>query len=355
MIAIVATVLAATASPTHAWSHQQHILITRMAALRIINDPDAPEGLKNFLKTNMKYDLEACRKLTLEETVGIEAKNYLTGLDGACTLPDRIRATDANIAPYNAPESKMHFMDWENFVSDRPQITAVPHDLHDPRWKQAGYIPFRVEEMYNELVKAFATGGGEKFDNAHALKITGYLSHYIADCHQPLHATADYKSYSYLFGKIPAIRKITQTLPDGREITKYTVDKEFSQSINPHTDLEFQLFEDTQAPRKELREKFWKELERQIALQTATTVSPYFTKAGSFTRALEILADSYAYLPAIGKAAQAAYATGKFDPKAFFSNDIIQLMAARHAAAILELERTLRTAWSEAKSTKLTN
>jgi len=367
---MVAASLAAVATKAQAWGHQQHILITRMAALRIINDPAVPEGLKDFLKANMKYDLDACRKLAVGEKVGFEAKDYLTGLDGACTLPDRIQFTEEGktiIASYGVTESKMHFMDWESLgkrpmykpdFSNRPEIADVPRDVHDPRWKQAGYLPFRVEEKYNELVAAFAA---PKLDNAQTLKIAGYLCHYIEDCTQPLHGTVDYKSYSYLFGKVPAVHKLTQTLPDGSEIAKYTVDKEFSKSINPHDDMEFQLFEDAQEPRKGLREEFWKELNLRIdwRVHSATTVTPVApAKAGTFTRALEILWDSYEYIPAIGKAAQAGYATGQLDLKAFFTSkdtvhgeelDTLQLIADRHAAAVLEVERTLRAAWAEAK------
>src|ERR1035437_1506385 len=159
-VAVLAGVLAVggMVSQAQAWSHQGHILITRMAALRIINDPAAPEGLKEFLKANMKYDLEACHKLATQEVVGGDPKNYQVGLDGACTLPDRIQFLDegkAGLAPYGAPEGEMHFMDMEWLgkapaykadFSNRPTISDVPHDVKDPRWAQAGYVPFRVEE-----------------------------------------------------------------------------------------------------------------------------------------------------------------------------------------------------------------
>jgi hypothetical protein len=80
--------------------------------------------------------------------------------------------------------------------------------------------------------------------------------------------------------------------------------------------------------------------------------------AGSFTRALEILSESYDYLPAVGKAAQAGYGNnGIFDAKAFFTStdivhgekmDTVQLIAQRNADAVLEVERTLRQAWAQA-------
>jgi hypothetical protein len=362
-------VMAATAQQVQAWGHQGHILITRLAALQIINDPAAPTGLKDFLKTNMKYDLDACRKLAEDEDVGADAENYQVGLDGACTWPDRIIPTKEGketIEPYGAPEAKMHFTDLEWLgkdpvykpdLSNLPKLSEIPRDMKDPRWKMAGYVPFRVDEMYRKVVGDFGTS---PLDNAKTLKDVGYLVHYIEDSHQPLHATIDYKSYSYLAGKVKAVHKVVKTLSDGTVSVDYTVDRKDSRKINPHGDLEFQLFANTQEPRKTFREEFWKELTARVEKKEKEEKMPE-TKLGTFDRTYEILADSYQYLPAIGKASIAAYATGEFNPQAFFTSedtvngekmDIVQLIAERNAQAVVEVERTLRQAWAEAHPAK---
>jgi hypothetical protein len=367
---VLAAVMAAGVGRVEAWSHQGHILITRMAALRIINDANAPAGLRDFLKAHMQYDLEACHKLATVEVVGENPKSYQVGLDGAATWPDRVQYLAEGkevIEPYGATESKMHFMDMEWLgkepvykadFSDRPKVSEVGHDYKDPRWKQAGYVPFRVEEFYGKVVKAFGAGAGQEADT---LKSVGYLCHYIEDCHQPHHSTIDFKSYSYLAGKVAAVHKITRKLAGDGEMVDYMVDKKDARLINPHGDIEFQLFENADEPRKGLREEFWKELNLRIekkAMGMPLGGDKAQAKAGSFTRALEILTESYDYLPAVGKAAVVGYASGKFNAVAFFTSkdmvhgeemDTVQVIAERNACAVVEVERTLRAAWAEGK------
>ena len=351
-------------------AHQGHILISRLAALRIINDPDAPQGLRDFLKANMKYDMDACKKLATGEMVGGDADNYVAGLDGACTLPDRIQGTKEgreDLEPYGAPEGKMHFMDMEWLgkdpsykpdLSNLPKVADISRDVKDPRWKLAGYVPFRVEEMYKKTVANYAQN---PLNNEKALHDTGYLIHYIEDCTQPQHATIDFRSYSYLAGKVKQVHEVKTTTEDGKTVVSYRAE---GRAINPHGDLEFQLFENDQEPRKTFRQDFWKELTARIdakakaqAAPVTTDVAKTPTPYGSFTRALEILSDSYQYLPAVGKAAAAAYASGKFGPTPFFTSEdtingekmnTVQLIAQRNADAVLEVEKTLRQAWADA-------
>ena len=361
-LSLAAALLLALPQAAHAWAHQGHILITRMACLRIINDPAAPEELKTFLKKNMKYDLEACHRLATEEMVGGEPKNYLVGLDGACTLPDRIQGTDEGREPlpaYGVPEGRTHFLDMEYFakepvfkedLSNRPELKAFPHDVKDARYKVAGFVPFRVEDAFDRLTGVLAQ---KNFDNDQAVRELGYLVHYLEDCHQPQHATIDYKSYSFLAGKVKAVHAVTTQSTDGSSFTEYRVGK--TAKINPHGDVEFQLFENAEEPRKTFRADYWKELTAQIDAQAKAGKPGPVTD--EFAHALEILSDSYAFLPAVGHAAQAAYADdGKFDPQAFFTHEatvgtekltILQIIARRNAAAVLEVEAALRRAWAK--------
>jgi hypothetical protein len=347
-----------------AWSHQGHMLLTRLAALRIINDPSAPPGLRDFLKANMPYSMEECRDLALNQVVGGDPKNPV-GLDDAVTLPDRIGFVEpgksAAIAPYGVAEPKLHYMGMEWFsgdptykadLSNRATLGQISRDLRDPRWKLAGYVPLRVEECYKNSVAAFSASDG-KIDNAEAVHWAGYLAHYLEDCHQPHHSTVDNRSYSYLAGKVAAVHEIRTKTSDGKEAITYRVDP--GVTINPHSNVEYSLFENTAEPLTTFRQQYWTELTARIDAHAKTFSSP--TPYDPFARSILILSESYEYLPAVGDAAQRGYASGKFDPSAFFgaqetvhgqSMTLIQLIADRNASAVLEVEAAWRHAWADA-------
>lgn len=358
-----------------AWSHQQHILLTRLAALRILEDPGAPEGLKALVSGALRgsagrpLTLADCERLALMEHVGAEAQNYLAGLDGAATLPDRVQQTPGGrepLPPYGAPESKMHYLDLEHFragpevayrpdLSGLPRASDIPRDRSDPRLAAAGYLPHRTAETYDKLVSLLRA---RPRDNARAMETVGYLAHYLQDAHQPHHATIDFRSLSYLVGRVASVREVPTTQPTGGVARGYRADR----GIDPHGDLEFQLFENTAEPRKTFRATYWSELTRQLekpAHGAAPATAP--ARYDAFERSVAILFDSYRHLPAVGKAAQAGYATGTFDAGAFFSSEwtddagakqtIVHLIAHRNAAAVREVERALRAAWAEAHPT----
>jgi hypothetical protein len=359
------------AAPAQAWSHQGHILLTRLAALRIINDPDAPQGLRDFLKANMPATMEDCHHLATVETLGGDPKN-LTGFDAAATLPDRIQMTPEGkkpLEPYNAVEFQMHFMDMEWLSKDptykpdfsnRPTLDAISRDYHDPRWKLAGYLPFRVAECYQNVTNGFAAHD-KPLDNDTMVHWAGYLAHYLEDAHQPHHSTVDYRSLTYLAAaKTPGVHEIHTKTSDGRDVITYKTD---SADINVHGAIEYQLFENDDEPRKAFREQFWNELLTRIdthAKERAANPPAAFDPSkpyDGFARVIEILSDSYEYLPAVGKAGVAGYASGKFDATAFFTSEdtihgekmtMIQLIADRNAKAVLEVEATWRRAWADA-------
>jgi len=365
VLAFAAILLPARAA--HAWAHQGHILLTRLACLRIINDPAAPEDLKAFLKANMKYDLESCRRLATEELVGAEARNHLVGMDGAATLPDRIIDTDEGktiLEPFGVPEAKLHFIDLEYFTADptyaddlshKPKFTDVPRDVKDPRFKNSGFLPLRAADVYQRLVTALGTAD-KPLDNTAAVKWAGYLAHYLEDSTQPHHGTADFKSLSYLVGKVKGVESKTSKHADGTQTAYLSVDRKLN--INPHGDLEFQLFENTEEPHKTLRVEYWDELQRELKRLDAEPAAKEPAKFDAFAVSLTLVLQGYDHLPVVGHAAQAAYETGKFDPAAFFKfqgkgpageETIIQLIARQNAAAVRAVEQGLRAAWDEAK------
>jgi hypothetical protein len=368
---LAAGLLLASPAAAGAWSHQQHILITRLAARRILDDPAAPAGLKRVLRAVLHdgagkpLTREDCQHLALQEYVGPEAAGYLAGLDGACTLPDRIQESEKGrslLSPYHATESKMHYLDLEYFsdatglpphpdVSILPRPEAIPRDPADRRFATAGYLPHRTAECYRTLVGGFRREAPE--NDARTVEALGYLAHYLEDACQPHHATADYRSLSYLAGQVASVREVPATLPSGGVLRTYRADRD----INPHGDIEFQLFENTDEPRRTFRATYWADLTRRIDGEPAIAAPALAASYDPFARSLELLFDSYRHLPAVGRAAQTGYATGVFDPAAFFSSEwsegeekktIVHLVAARNAAAVLEVERALRAAWSDA-------
>lgn len=362
-------------TPACGWSHQGHILITRLACLRIMQDPAAPAGLKAWLVQNMTADLSACQTLATGVSVGAApAPEYLAGFDGACTWPDRLIDLPAGkelISPYSAPESKMHYLDLEEFctppiykddLSNTPKPADLPRDLHDSRYARAGYVPFRVDESYRKLVAALGSGPRPS-DPAAALQWAGYLAHYLEDCHQPHHSTVDYKSLSYLAGRVKEVETRTITLPGGATIATY---RSASPAINPHGDIEFQLFENVDEPRRSLRAQYWRLLQADLAQldQGKLPLVPLPEKGfNGFDYAMRLLLQGHGYLPLIGHAAQAAYARDVFDAQAFFtfrepsapspvgseSLSILEMIALQNARAVIAVEKTLRRAWEDAR------
>ncbi|MGA3066215.1 MAG: hypothetical protein ABSF29_05130 [Tepidisphaeraceae bacterium] len=367
LLLIFAATVAGLPVACPAWSHQGHILITRLAALRIIQDPSAPQGLRDFLRQNMAYSMDDCKALATVQTVGAhpeDIQQFDIALDRWATMPDRMKAGLAGmrkIEPYGMTESYMHRLDLEVFsatgyykddLSGKPDVEKIPHDLSDPRWKRGGFVPWRVEEMYHRLATAFGPGDSVADSDA-ALMAAGYLAHYIEDSTQPHHTTGDYQSQSYLAGHVPGVFAT-------RPAYSALVAMRLPSGVNPHGDIEYELFENSDEPRKDLREEFWGDLIARIDSMAATRAAqtrPTCANFDPFRWDLRILSDSYDYLPFVGRAAQAGYVTGKFDPAAFFgytgqthgqTMNMIQLIALQNAKAVLDVEMAYRLAWDEA-------
>jgi hypothetical protein len=383
-------------APASAWSHQGHILLTRLTCLRIINDPSAPPGLVRFLRENMPFDIDSCRQLALHDTVGTPPPDkFLTGLDGWCTWPDRIKITPAGmlpIPPYGVGEGALHYGDLEYFaaepfyrddLSNRPRLSDIPRDRTDPRWKLAGFVPFRVEECFDQLTARFsaipdspqsparppgdtnaatrATRSPDYHPDYTAAQWAGMLAHYVEDSAQPHHATMDSRSLTYLAGRIPSV-PAAASQPSLSSVVAPRV----ATDLDPHGNMEFSLFlNDTTLER--YREEFWTDLQADILALSAVAPPPANqSPADPFNEDLKRLLDSYTYLPLIGRAAQAAYAGGTYNADLWFSFPdkpgtpsrppaisgdltIVQLIALQNAKAVLDLERYYRSAWAQSR------
>lgn len=359
----------AMVSSSFGWAHQGHIIITRLAALEIINDPAAPQGLKDFLQANMPHTLDQCQALAEKEIVGGHPEDkpeHNQGLDKWCTMPDQIRSLpegQVKIEPFGVGEASMHFLDMEAFgpqlfykddLSCKPDIATIPHDPKDPRWKLGGFAPLRIEQEWGRLRDAIGNGNAVAQPDD-ALKLAGFLAHYLEDITQPHHSTVDYKSLTYLCGHLAGMPPVAT--PENLHLLRAP------QGIDPHGDIEFQLFQNADKPRAGFRVQYWKSL--QDDLKTTVGRLPDEGKPyDPYHLALQTLSDSYDCLPFVGRATQAAYVSGNFDPVAYFgfageargqTITMIELIAQRNATAVRSVEHAWREAWAAAHTLKAEN
>ena len=87
--ALLALFVLCFALPAHAWSYKEHIQLTRIAAERIIADPDAPPAMKDWLRqiTPGLRDLAAEKEFFLHTHVGRDVSNF-KGLERWAAMPD---------------------------------------------------------------------------------------------------------------------------------------------------------------------------------------------------------------------------------------------------------------------------
>ena len=347
----------ALASPCFAWSHKEHIQLTRMAAAELIANPATPVEMKQWLiaANRSALDAEGEKQFFLHQRIG----NYPRSADGLgfwATMPDLDKSDRRTIEPFGVSESLLHYTDLELFNADanrrtfkddlshKPQSGDIPRDMKDERWKRAGMLPFRVEDCYRKMVKAMREGkladkDGQYPRDDHAEKWAGFLAHYLEDNCQPHHATLDFMSRTY-FGK--------GTL----------------RAPNVHSNVESTLADDDKDDHMALREEFWpiflKELD-EMKDETAAT--------DPWDATIEVLMKSYDCLPLIGRAAMAGYKMGgtpeapdghpaeALDAEAFFhfkgkvgdrEMTMLEMKAHQMAWAVKRVERVWRQGWDEA-------
>src|SRR5687767_13914728 len=98
--------------------------------------------------------------------------------DKACD-PDRWRNTDPNEWP-------RHYLDidWANPITEYPRDWPQVQARFGQYAVKSGTVPWRVEEMYAQLVADMKSG-----NSAAALDTVAYLSHYVTDSFSPMHDT----------------------------------------------------------------------------------------------------------------------------------------------------------------------
>jgi hypothetical protein len=362
-LSIYAVLCVSSALSAHAWSNKEHIELTRIAARRLLADPQTPAGMKAWLKLACRdpLDPEKEREYFLKQRVGLIPR----GVDGVAywaTVPDMMAAlSDKKVEPFGVNERMLHYIDLEQFIREEPKrryrhdLSNKPFDFDIPpsmkddpvtkenKWKRAGMLPFRIEQCYTQLVlalreKRFADKPGQFPRDEHATKWAGYLAHYLEDNTQPQHATEDYKSRSYFADKRNA--------------------------LNVHWDFEGRLSDDEEADYLELRREFW-----GIFSKMLDDVKDPVDDEDLVAATVEVSLTSYDALPLIGVAAMKAYRQGgtpdepvgkiePFDAGIFFhvrgqyqgrQMTLMEMKAYQMAWAEKRVERLWRRAWDESQ------
>lgn len=348
--------IATSAACAFGWSHKEHIQLTRIAAQQLIIDPDTPAAMKEWLRKGIAggpQSLQEEKEYLLHKHVGLVPRG-VDGLAHWATMPDVMGMIDRDrpVEPFGVPQQKLHFIDLEVFLADatarrgspdpahKPALKDFPRDMSDPRYKEAGMLPFAVEHSYRELVRCLKANRLDDADGKfprddHAMKWAGYLAHYLQDNTQPHHASADYQSRSFF----PAIK-------DPRK------------APNVHSDVEYRLVDDDRDDYADLREEF-----ASLVVSAMQDVEDPGKSDDLWTSTLEVALFSYDALPLIGKAAVAAYpdasdaGPGKFTADVFFhfkgncfgkEMTVLEMKARQEALAVKRTQKIWLRAWNEA-------
>jgi hypothetical protein len=104
------------------------------------------------------------------------------------------------VAGFNEQEDPNHFLDldWEGY--GKYPYTGLPRDYSAAvakfgrkRIDQNGRLPWRVEEMYGELRRAFESYERRgPFGRNDVIFFSAWLTHYVSDAHVPFHAVLNY-------------------------------------------------------------------------------------------------------------------------------------------------------------------
>lgn len=355
------SLLAMASVPAFGWSTKEHIQLTRMAASRLIADPGTPAEMKQWLReaTPGLLDLEGERKWFLEQRQGIVPRG-VDGISYWAVMPDTTNLIEGRqgpkVAPFGVPEYSLHFLDVELFLagdqarayrhdlSGKPALADIPRDIADPRYVQAGMLPFRVEDCYQKLVEQLRAGRlndkpGQFPRDEHAAKWAGYLAHYVMDNTQPQHATIDYKSASYFADK--------------------------RRSPNVHSYVEYMMADDDKADHMPLREQFW-----PLLVKALDETKDPIEADDPWQATVEVSLRSYDALPLIGLAAMAAAkqggtpasphgSSGDFDIEIFFrfrgsylgrEMSVMEMKAIQQAWGVMRVQRLWKQAWEEANT-----
>ena len=308
--------LLATLGAARAWSIKEHVVLTEIAAMRLVADPSTPDGLRAFLSQALSRSptLAEQRHYYAHERTASEADRATT-LEWHAIAPDLV-GKDA-MSHWGVPLKSLHYVDLELFhpkvqtyrpdLSALPAVSDLPRDPRDPRWAEAGMVPFGVEDAAKRMTEALARG-----DTAHAVAAAGELAHYAQDNTQPHHATADFRSHSYFGGRGPDVHAALES--QGSEF-----------GLSP-------------ARREVLFDAFVAELDARFP---ALSSDPW-------RATVEVARESYRQLPTIGQAAVDATVGTELDIERFYAGPILAMKAHQLAWAVRRTEALWISSWNGA-------
>lgn len=161
-VAVSGALVVATAERPAAWGFEAHRFIAEKAI--------------GLLPAPIKPFYERHRAMIVEHAID----------------PDLWRTAGWTAEPPN------HFVDLDAYGP--PPFDALPHDKNEAIAKfgremveKNGLLPWRLEEMYDKLVKAFADAKAERpFGRENIKFLSAVVAHYVSDAHVPFHAVLNY-------------------------------------------------------------------------------------------------------------------------------------------------------------------
>jgi hypothetical protein len=133
-------------------------------------------------------------RLAIESIPASALKSALVSNQGAlerlCVEPDTVLKHK-----YGKAEARHHYIDLEYFGRDPfarldPDFAVMRRRFGDRTLEESGTLPWTIEADGNAIASAWRRG-----DCATAIRMSGYLAHYVGDASQPLHTTIHFDGY----------------------------------------------------------------------------------------------------------------------------------------------------------------
>ncbi|MCL4812537.1 MAG: zinc dependent phospholipase C family protein [Vicinamibacteraceae bacterium] len=163
LLVLVPLVLVFASRPAAAWGFEVHRLVTARAIAML------PDGLRPYFEAHAPFVTEHSIDPDLWRNAGFEEESarHFVDLDAYGTYPFEKLPRDRDLAVQQYGKE---------FV------------------EKNGTLPWRAEEMYQKLVKAFRDhrDGRSRWALDNAQFFAAALAHYVADAHVPLHAVLNY-------------------------------------------------------------------------------------------------------------------------------------------------------------------
>lgn len=341
---LIFLVALALPSPAAAWSRKGHILIIRSAVKLLADDPTTPPALRALLLEGLgdPARLDSIAAFVLTEPYAKVAEPLDPGLELFSYRPDDLGPKRSPVPIFDSTEDRMHYLNLERFHPDpdrrkyapdgsnKPSLSALPRDWKDERYAAGGFVTFRVEQVYDSLVRSLATDSS----NEQIFLWMGFLSHYASDAFQPYHATLNYAGLL-----CPANQR-----------------REKADRYMTHGEFEETIFSDESPAIKPRVAVFWNRYKETLAAgaaRPAQRLDPYVSTQ-------EVLIGSYDLLPFLCRAQEDALKGPAFDRQAWFAHteeiegrrlSTPQLQAERMALATLAVRTLIRQAWDDATKT----